>query len=576
VEIVHPDDKEYDLYHITRGIEDGEPWDIEHRLICRDGTLKYIHTKGEAITDETGKVALLIGTVQDITERKQAEEEREQLLAQIQEHAQQVQQIVDTVPEGVLLLDAGGRILLANPMAEKNLAILAGADVGDTLTHLGDRPLKELLTSPPQGLWHDVTTEEQSFQIIARSIEVGPTSGGWVLVIRDVTQQREFERRIQRQERLASVGQLAAGIAHDFNNIMATIVLYAQMTARAKEVPDRVRERMATINQQAQHATNLIRQILDFSRRSVLERHPFDLLLFLKEQIKLLERTLPESIAINLNYGPDEYTVNADPTRMQQMVTNLALNARDAMPEGGELYIGLERVEIKSHREAPLPEMQAGEWIQVTMSDTGTGIPPDARPHIFDPFFTTKEPGKGSGLGLAQVHGIVGQHEGHITVDTWLGKGTTFTIYLPTLPAHPPKPSGLELGPLVTGQEETILVIEDNITAREAVVESLKLLNYRVMEATNGQKALEILEQHSDEIALVVSDVVMPVMGGIALFHTLRERGLIVPMVMMTGHPMEKELESLRAQGVSGWLLKPPRLEELAKAVSQALKEASS
>ncbi|MCP4535767.1 MAG: PAS domain S-box protein, partial [Chloroflexi bacterium] len=698
VEIVHPDDKKYNLDHIERGIEYGEPWAIEHRLICRDGTLKHVHAKGEAIIDETEKVVLLIGTVQDITERKQAthalreseeryrnlvettpdpvvllqdgfyqfvspaftkvfgytqqdvdaglsffdlvqesdkatvrqryndrlagksmsktfridlvaqdgalvpcetsatltwykgcpadlvtirditervqgEKERERLLVQIQEQIQQVQQIMDTVPEGVLLLDASGRILQANPMAEKNLAVLADANVGDTLTHLSNRPLEELLTSPPQGLWHDVTANEQSFQIIARSIEVGPTSGGWVLVIRDVTQQREFERRIQQQERLASVGQLAAGIAHDFNNIMATIVLYAQMTKRTKDLPDRVRERMATINQQAQHATNLIRQILDFSRRSVLERYPFDLLPFLKEQVHLLDRTLPESIIIKLDYGPDEYTVNADPTRMQQMVTNLAVNARDAMPEGGAFHIELERVEIKSRREAPLPEMQTGEWVQMIISDTGTGISPDVLPHIYDPFFTTKEPGKGSGLGLAQVHGIVGQHEGHIIVDTWLDKGTTFTIYLPTLPTHPPEPSSLELESLVTGQEETILVIEDNVNARKAMVESLTLLNYRVMEATNGHEALEILEQHGGEIALVLSDVVMPKMGGIALFHTLRERGSQVPMLMLTGHPMEKELESLRAQGLSGWLLKPPNLEELARAVSQAMKQ---
>ncbi len=554
---------------------------IEEKFIRLDGTIVDVETMGIPITYQ-GRSAVQV-VFRDITRRKQAEGEREQLLTRIQEQIQQVQQIMDTVPEGVLLLDVEGQILLANPMAEKNLTVLANASVGDTLTHLSDRPLEELLTSPPQGLWHDVTAQEQHFQIIARPMEVGPAPGGWVMVIRDVTQQREFERRIQQQERLASVGQLAAGIAHDFNNIMATIVLYAQMTARAKELPKRVRDRMVTINQQANHATNLIRQILDFSRRSVLERHPFDLLPFLKEQVQLLERTLPENIVIKLNYGPDEYTVNADPTRMQQMVTNLAVNARDAMPEGGEFHIGLERIEIKSRRRAPLPEMQAGEWVQMTVSDTGTGIPPDALPHIFDPFFTTKAPGKGSGLGLAQVHGIVGQHEGHITVDTHLGKGpnrsgsgTTFTIYLPTLPAHPLEPSALEVESLVQGQGETILLIEDNVTAREAMVESLTLLNYRVVEATNGHRALEILEKHGDEIALVISDVVMPQMGGIALFHALRERGLQIPMLMLTGHPMERELENLRKRGLSGWLLKPPNLEELASAVSQALKKTSS
>ncbi|MCP4536325.1 MAG: PAS domain S-box protein [Chloroflexi bacterium] len=509
--------------------------------------------------------------------------ERLRLLVQIQEQAQRVQQIVDTVPEGVLLLDAGGRIVLVNPVAEKDLAALASVRVGDTLTHLGGQPLIELLTSPPKGLWHDMTIDDQDFQVIARSIETGPTLGGWVLVVRDVTQQREIERRIQQQERLAAVGQLAAGIAHDFNNIMATIVLYAQITSRTDGLPPRVQERMETINQQANHATRLIRQVLDFSRRSVIERHPLDLLSFLKEQAQLLERTLPESIEVKLSYGLDEandslldadlFIVNADPTRIQQMVTNLAVNARDAMPEGGELRIGLKLVRIEPYHTTLLPEMETGEWIQIMVSDTGTGIPPDALPHIFEPFFTTKAPGAGSGLGLAQVHGIVGSHDGHITIDTELGKGTTFTIYLPILPQHPLEPSTPEMPSLIQGQGETILIVEDNAIAREALVESLEQLNYRVIEAANGRKALAILEQQSDEIALVLSDVVMPEMGGIALLHNLRQQGLTMPVVMLTGHPMEDELKGLQAQGLSGWLLKPPRLEQLAQVISQALKE---
>ena len=576
VETVHPDDREYDLYHITRGMEHGEPWDIEHRLICRDGTLKHVHAKGEAITDEAGKVVLLMGTVQDITERKQAEEEREQLLAQVQEQAHQVQQIMDTVPEGVFLLDAGGRILLANPMARKNLAALSVAEVGDTLTRLGDRPLEELLTSPPKGLWHDVTVDEQSFQVIARSIQIGPTPGGWVLVIRDVTHQREFDRRIQQQERLAAIGQLAAGIAHDFNNIMATIVLYAQMTMRTPDIPTRIRERMATVNRQAQHATNLIRQILDFSRRTDLERQPLDLLSLLKEQIQLLERTLPENIEIKLTHEPGEYIVDADFTSIQQIMTNLAINARDAMPQGGEFHVEMEWMQVGEYRTAPLPEMGDGEWLQIVVSDTRTGIPPDILPHIFDPFFTTKDLGKGSGLGLSQVHGIVGQHEGYIDVKTQPGRGTTFTIYLPALQTDPPEPSDGalfdELSPLVRGRGEMILVVEDNAATRQAVVESLELLNYQVLEAGNGREALEVLEQRGEEIALVLSDVVMPEMGGITLLHALRQRGIDVGVVMMTGHPLQDELDDLHAQGMLDWLPKPPSVAKLAKVVAQALK----
>jgi two-component system cell cycle sensor histidine kinase/response regulator CckA len=512
--------------------------------------------------------------IRDISERRQAEEERERLLVQIQEQAQRVEQIMDTVPEGVLMLNAAGRVVLANPVAERDLSVLADARAGDIIARLGDRPLAEFLTSPPKGLWHEIAMNNKVFELIARPMENGPELKGWVMVINDVTHQREIEQRIQQQERLAAVGQLAAGIAHDFNNIMAAIVLYAQMSARMEELPAIVRNRMETINQQAQLASNLIQQILDFSRRAVLERQPLDLALLLKEHVRLLERTLPESIEVKLTYGPGEHLVHADPTRMQQMVTNLAINARDAMPGGGTLHIGLERIEVRPGESPPLPEMEPGEWIHVTVSDTGAGIPPDILPHIFEPFFTTKAP-LGSGLGLAQVHGIVGQHGGRIDVETHMGKGTTFTIYLPALLVHSSKPSGVpgpgELPTLPTGKGETILVVEDNAVVRKALVESLELLNYRTREAMNGQEALAMLEQHSDDIDLLLSDVVMPGMGGMALLHALKERGLTVRVVMMTGHSLEKELDDLRAHGMIDWLPKPPELEQLAEVVPRAL-----
>ncbi len=517
----------------------------------------------------------------DITERKWAEVERDRLLAQVREQAQRVQRIMDMVPEGVLLLDAGDygdahvhwRVVLANPLGEGDLVTLAGAKVGDAITHLGGRPLAELLTSPPKGLWHQVALESRFFQILARSIETGPMLKGWVLVIRDMTSQHAIERRVRQQERLAAVGQLAAGIAHDFSNVMATIVLYAQMTARVKDLSPHIRERMVTINRQALHATNLIRQILDFSRSTELERRALNLVPFLKEQVKLLERTLPENIKIGLFYKTDEYTVNADPTSMQQAVMNLAINARDAMPDGGSLYIRLERIQVESLDKTPLPEMETGEWVRLTVSDTGTGILPKDLPHIFEPFFTTKELGQGTGLGLAQVHGIVGAHDGVIGVESQVNEGTTFIIFLPVFLVRPVDVLPPEIEPLAIGEGKTILVVEDNAVARRALVESMELLNYRVLEAADGRDALALLTRHSTEIALVLSDVVMPGMGGVALLDAMREKGIDVGVVMLTGHSLEDEMEELRAQGMIDWLPKPPSLEQLAKVTARALAE---
>ncbi len=516
----------------------------------------------------------VLSVIREITKRKQAEAERERLVAQIHEQAWRIEQVLATIPEGVLLLDAGGRVLQANPVGLEHLHVLAGAQVDDVLTHLGDRALAKLLTSPPtHGLWHEVRAGQQIFEVIARPVEPGissPEPDYWVLVTSDATQEREIQTQLQQQERLAAVGQLAAGIAHDFNNIMATIVLYAQMAIRSPAIPERERERLRIITQQGWHATRLIEQILDFSRRAVLERHPLDLLPLLQEQLNLLQRTLPENIEIELDCTPDRYVVNADPTRMQQVITNLAVNARDAMPEGGTLHFALKHVRYQQEH-VPLTSDQANQWIRLIVSDTGTGIPPDVLPYIFEPFFTTKTAGKGSGLGLAQVHGIVGQHGGHVSVESRLGEGAAFTIDLPALDVDEFYRYVPDVSTIPQGRGEMLLIVEDEVTLRTALREVLELLNYRVQEALDGREALDVMETQGEQIDLVLSDVVMPGMGGIALFHALRQRGWQTPVIFLTGHPMGKEFDALQDQGASAWLLKPPSFERLAQVIARVL-----
>jgi len=601
--LIHPADRAT-FFGNFRARLSGEPVPSRHeyRVIHKSGAVRWVEIYSSRIEYEGSPATQTVFL--DITERKHAEVEREQLLVQVREQAQRIQQTIDTVPEGVVLLDVGGRVVLANPVAEHDLAFLAGVKVGDILMRLGKRPLIELLTSPPtKGLWHEVKIDGRTFEVIARPMEppaasreppaVGwepPAAGraeSWVLVINDVTQARAVREQLQRQERLAAVGQLAAGIAHDFNNIMAVIVLYAQMGLRRLDLPAALRQRLEVIDQQAKQATAMIQQILDFSRRAVLERRPMDLMPFLKEVVKLLERTVPESIKLEFTYGLDEaeganpYTVLADPTRMQQAIMNLAINARDAMPGGGELRIDLAWVQVESYAEPPLPEMTAGEWVRITVTDTGSGIPPDVLPHIFEPFFTTKEIGKGTGLGLAQVYGIVAAHEGHIDVCTTDGAGTTFTLYLPALQQQPPESVNLSTQDLVSGQGETLLIVEDNATVRQALANTLASLNYRVLEAADGRAALELLSQFppsvstmgrtEEGIALILSDLVMPEMGGQALFHAIQQRGLTLPMVMLSGHSMENELQALQVQGLAGWLRKPPDMAQLSWTLAQAL-----
>jgi two-component system, cell cycle sensor histidine kinase and response regulator CckA len=519
------------------------------------------------VADETFYAA----TIRNISDRKKAQAKQEWLLQQVQFQFRQMTQIVESVPQGMLLLDVDGRVLLANPTASRYLDILTEVGAGDILTHLGDQPLADLLIPPSKGSWHEMQVGPRIFEIMARLVAHDSGPEQWVLLINEVTQARQMQTQVQQQERLATVGQMAAGMAHDFNNIMGVIVLYAQMLEQSPRLLERDRQRLTTINEQAQYASALIRQILDFSRRSMLKRQPLDLLSLVKEQIQLLKRTLPESIVVQLNYSHGEYTVHADPTRMQQMVMNLAINAGHAMPDGGSLHIGMDRITIAQEGATPLPLMEAGEWVQMTVADTGTGISPKVLSHIFDPFYTTKSPGEGTGLGLAQVHGIVGQHEGHIDVQSQVDVGTTFTIYLPGLAMRTPVISAQKsVNP--QGNGEVLLVVEDNPELRSALVETLAAQNYRMLEAANGVEALAVLNTQGNEVALVLSDVVMPEMGGIALFHALKEQGWTLPMILLTGHSMKEEMKPLREQGLRAWLLKPPDLKQLTQAIASALK----
>jgi two-component system, cell cycle sensor histidine kinase and response regulator CckA len=333
-------------------------------------------------------------------------------------------------------------------------------------------------------------------------------------------------------------------------------------------IPLASREKLTIIQQQVQRAASLIRQILDFSRRSIMDPSDLDLLPFIKELDKLLGRVLPETIRLSLKYQPTSYWVNADPTRLQQIFMNLALNARDAMPEGGILHFELNRFHLNPGSARPFPSMPAGDWIRIAVTDTGIGISPEVREHIFEPFFTTKPAGQGTGLGLAQVYGIVKQHDGYIDVQSGEGKGTSFIIYLPALAMPEPVEAPNEPQSKVDGYGETVLVVEDDRATREAIQALLEAQNYIVLTAANGAEALSYCEQSGIPISLVISDIVMPHMGGMALHRTLQERWPNIKILFVTGHPMENENQALLEKGNVHWLQKPFSIREFNQAVS--------
>jgi PAS domain S-box-containing protein len=565
-ELILPEDRNNVRMKIVQALQKGTSFQLTYRIVTAEGERRWVWEQGRGIpTDDSGDVQFLEGFITDITDRKQAERDREAVLRQLEEQTERLQQIMNTVSEGMLLLDADKRIVLANPVAKSYLEVLGDAEEDDILHTLGSSPIEAVLTKRSRDLWHEIEVADHIFEVAAKPLVTEEAPTGWTLVLRDVTREREMQQRMQQQERLAAIGQLAAGIAHDFNNIMAIIVLYADMMLRSG-LPSQDANRLRTIIQQANHASDLIDQLLDFSRRAVFERRPMDLGPFLKEQVKLYKRTLPDNIDVQMQYSPGGYYVNADPTRIQQVVMNLVVNARDAMPDGGQLYFELSHLEFTAETVPPLPDIHPGDWIQFRLRDTGVGMSEEVRTHLFEPFFTTKKPGEGSGLGLAQVFGIVKKHEGEIVVTSEVKEGTTFDIYLPALSiAGERSRSKGSQHTLPKGRQELILVVEDSPATRDALTSSLEMLNYRSVEATNGLEALRILDQR-DDIALVLSDMLMQEMGGAALLQAMETKGIELPIILLSGHPQDQKLTEPQATRLAyTWLAKPVGLEILAQ-----------
>lgn len=495
------------------------------------------------------------------------------LLEQAQEQARYVQQIIDTVATGMVLLDAENRILLANPAAQAYLPLFARLTTDNVLYNLNGRTLSEYLETTPPRAWNDVdiSDDEREFQLATYPLDIGPQAGGWVLAVRDVTEERKHQEYMHTQERMATVGQMAAGIAHDFNNIMGAIVLYSQLLRSKAKLTERENQYLITIDKQAKHATNLIHQILDFSRRSVMQRSPMNLLPFVKELVKLLERTLPENVQLVLEAEEEAYLVSVDPTRLQQALMNLAINASHAMPDGGDLSFSLSHFTLQAKDKPPLPDMQIGEWVAIAVADSGVGIAAEVQAHIFEPFFTTKGPGKGTGLGLSQVYGIVQQHDGRITVSSTVGKGTTFVIFLPSLAQQPPTTLALVSPEVSLGDNETILLVEDNESVREAICSILSELGYHVLCAADGQAAIEIYQAQTSAIDLVLSDLIMPRLGGIELCHALQQQNANIKIIIMSGYPLGDDKRTLLERGVIDWVQKPFDQNQISNKVRAAL-----
>jgi two-component system cell cycle sensor histidine kinase/response regulator CckA len=387
---------------------------------------------------------------------------------------------------------------------------------------------------------------------------------------KDRNHRKQMEQQVQQLQKFEAIGKLAGGIAHDFNNVIGAILGYAEMGCQDAQPGTVFLDRFQKIRDQANWAGRLTSQLLAFARRQMLQPRKTDLNTLVVEAMSLLRRVIGEQIEVRVVAGPDLHVALVDPAQIEQVLMNLCLNARDAMPQGGRLIIETQNMEIDREFCRVHPYARQGNFILLSVSDTGIGMDTATADHIFEPFFTTKEMGKGTGLGLATVYGVVKQHEGFIHLYSEPGRGTTFRVYLPASSgaAEPLQPKRDEQVPKGT---ETILLAEDNEGLREAAKEMLEKLGYRVIPATNGAEAVQIFSKNPGEFDLIILDVVMPKVSGPAAFSLMTALRPDLRIAFSTGYTAEAaSLNSMIDQGAC-ILQKPYSLKSLGQMVRAIL-----
>lgn len=543
-DIVYPDDIEVIYNEVLGYIKSKQVSNFrqEYRLIAKDGTVKWVEDHTLIRRNDEGRITHFQGILFDITDKKYAEED---LLKQ----KELLQSIMDNIPLLVAFSDAEGAIKWANRTWEETL----GWDLNEVQSR---KIMSDLYPDPDyrhevihainnsSGQWHTFKTTKRDGSVLDTFwTNIVLSDGSNISMGQDVTdlkkdekRRRELEEQLIQSQKMEAVGRLAGGVAHDFNNLLSVIIGYADLVLQKIRPDGGSREQLIEILEAAERAKNLTRQLLAFGRKQMLEVKVIDVNDVILSFEKLLRRILSEAITITHELSNEPCLVKADVSQLEQILMNLSINARDAMPEGGELSIETKLVQLDQDYSVNRPEVIPGTYIMISISDTGQGMDKQTLDNIFEPFFTTKSEERGTGLGLSTVYGIVKQHNGHIWVYSEPGLGTTFRIYIPGTHSEGETKETLESSKTGVHSGAVVLIVEDDESVRKLVFTILKNYGYKVIESANVTDAIRIAGEIDTPIDLLLTDVVMPGMKGPEVYERIKELHPETKVLYMSGY----------------------------------------
>ena len=542
-------------------------------LETRDG--RHISVEFVSNVYQAGDKKVIQCNIRDITERKLAEVSHSRLAMAVEQAA-----------ETIVITDTAGTILYVNPAFEQTTGYTRAEALGQNPRVLksGKQDVAfyhQMWDVLQRGeVWHGhLSNKRKDGKLYEEEATISPLRDAvgkvinYVAVNRDVTREVQLESQFRQAQKMEAIGTLAGGVAHDFNNILAVIQMQAGMLKTDGNLSHAQAELVDDIGIAVQRAVALTRQLLMFSRKEVLQPRDLDLNQNVTEMTKMLTRLLGENIAVQLKLAAKPMLLHADPGMMDQVLMNLCVNARDAMLNGGQLVIETAGVEFDEFAATQTAQARPGSFVRLSVSDNGCGIPPENLARIFEPFFTTKNVGKGTGLGLATVFGIAQQHKGWVNVYSEVGQGTTFKVYLPRLAeTHDTKIIYKKMLAVPQTGHETILLVEDEPSLRTMIGKSLARLGYRVLEASSGFKALELWKEHSAEIHLLLTDLMMPDgMTGRELGQRLLKENPKLKVIYMSGYSADIVAKDFPLQEGVNFLTKPFETQKLAQTIRQSL-----